>query len=109
MWAAQHCSTLFSTTLQTHTCNGFYEGRITRKNLVHLPKNLEKNVIERLSKRYGLSEDFQSEILPIIDDPAQTGDFSFGHEDEKYCINVKMRETDFDIHLHFCQIIEDID
>ena len=67
------------------------------------------DVIERLSKRYGLSEDVQTEILLIIDDPAQTGEFSFGGEDEKYSVNVRMRETDFDIHLHSCQIIEDID
>ena len=74
---------------------------------VHRHKGAD--VIERLSKRYELSEDVTSQILFVINDSTQTGDFSFGHEDEKYFVNLKIRETDFDIHLRSCQIIEEID
>lgn len=41
-----------------------------------------------------------------MDDPNQTGEFSF--EDEMYLVNIKIRESNFDIHLRCCQIMEDI-
>jgi hypothetical protein len=67
-------------------------------------------MIERLSKRFGLSEKFQSQILAIIDDPTRTGEFPFGDKDDEYFGNLIIRETDFDIQLHSCnQIIEKLD
>ena len=74
-----------------------------------IPRSKGASKIEELSKRYELSENFTSKILLIMDDPNQTGDFYFDHEDEKYSINIKIRESDLDIHLRCCQIMENID
>ena len=59
-------------------------------------------MIERLSKRYQLSDDVTSQILRAADDKGETGNFCF--EDEKYSVEVKIRENDIDICL-FCSLI----
>ena len=64
-------------------------------------------MIKRLSKRYELSEHVTSQLVHIMNHPTQTGDFN--HEDDKYCVNVRIRETDFDIHLCFREVKETID
>ncbi len=58
-------------------------------------------MIEKLSRRYELSEKVTSEILRIVNDEAQTGLFPF--EDEKYSVNLRIRPTEFDI--HFCRSV----
>ncbi len=72
-----------------------------------VPRNKGRRVIKRLSTRYELSEKLTSQILRFMDDEAETGELSC--EDEKYCVNVKIRETDFDIYLFSSQITVDID
>ena len=72
-----------------------------------IPRSKGASKIEELSKRYKLSEYFTSQILLIMDDPNQTGDFPF--EDEKYSIKIRIRESDLDIHLRCRQIMENID
>ena len=72
-----------------------------------VPRSEGVKMIERLSKRYDLSDSATSQILRFLEDEAQTGELSL--EDEKYFVNVEIRGPEFDIKLSRSESLIDID
>ena len=61
-------------------------------------------MVDRLSTRYDLSEYITSQMLRIMDNDVQCGEYSL--KDDKYSVLVVKRETDFDVKLIRASITE---
>ena len=61
-------------------------------------------MVERLSKRYGLSESVTSQMLQIHEDHVRCGEHFL--KDDVYAVTVVKRETDFDLKLFRASITE---
>ena len=74
------------------------------KNIVFLklPSGQYCNMVERLANRYELSENLTSQMLQMMNDEVQCGEYSM--EDDRYSVVVVKRETDFDIKLFSARI-----
>ena len=54
-------------------------------------------MVERLAHRYGLSENTKSQMLHIMDNSIESGEYAL--TDVVYSVIVVKRETDFDVKL----------